>query len=89
MGGVVLEFVVKVHTEDGSYWAQVVELPGVFASGDTLDELVEALGEAISLYRNEAGGEVVDLTPVDEAAEELLEGAKKASTQELRIAVPA
>jgi predicted RNase H-like HicB family nuclease len=45
------EFTVKVHEESGSLWAEVVELPGCFASGDNLDELQEALEEAISLYR--------------------------------------
>src|SRR5205823_2992920 len=36
--------------EDGSYWAKVQELPGCFASGFTLDELREALFEAIQLW---------------------------------------
>ena len=45
------EFTVNLHQEeDGSFWAEVVELPGCFASGDNLDELREALEEAISLY---------------------------------------
>ena len=42
---------VEVHNEDGVLWGQVVELPGVFATGDDLDELAEALGEAIALYQ--------------------------------------
>jgi predicted RNase H-like HicB family nuclease len=37
------------HEEDGTYWAEVRDLPGCFASGDTLDELREAIAEAISL----------------------------------------
>jgi len=44
------EFTVRVQHEDGSYWAEVVELPGCFASGFTMDELIEGLSEAISLY---------------------------------------
>jgi predicted RNase H-like HicB family nuclease len=32
---------------DGSLWAEVDELPGCFATGGDLNELVEALGEAI------------------------------------------
>ena len=35
--------------DDGSYWAEVKELPGCFASGHTLDELQEALLEAIEV----------------------------------------
>ena len=42
---------VEVHDEDGVLWGQVVELPGCFATGETLDELMEALGEAIALYQ--------------------------------------
>jgi predicted RNase H-like HicB family nuclease len=41
---------VDVHHEDGAYWAEVRELPGCFAAGDTLAELVESVEEAISLY---------------------------------------
>ena len=43
-------YIVRVHPEEGSFWAEVRELPGCFASGDSMDELWEALGEAISLY---------------------------------------
>jgi predicted RNase H-like HicB family nuclease len=42
---------VEIHDEDGVFWGQVVELPGVFATGEDLDELTEALGEAIALYQ--------------------------------------
>ena len=35
-------YMVLVHEEEdkevGGYWAEVVELPGCFASGDTLDD---------------------------------------------------
>lgn len=48
-----MELHVRVHHEDGAYWAEVVELPGCFASGDTLDELAAALKEAVALYRDE------------------------------------
>jgi predicted RNase H-like HicB family nuclease len=47
----------KLHHEDGSYWAQVVELPGCFATGDTLDELTEALNETVRMYLAEDGQE--------------------------------
>jgi predicted RNase H-like HicB family nuclease len=40
-----------VHEEDdGSYWAEVQELPGCFASGFSLEELREALFEAMQLW---------------------------------------
>ena len=44
------EFRVFVHDEDASYWAEVEGLPGCFASGRDLDELREAVVEAITLY---------------------------------------
>jgi predicted RNase H-like HicB family nuclease len=45
-----MDLSVVVHHEDSSYWAEVKELPGCFASGDNFDELVESLKEAIQLY---------------------------------------
>jgi predicted RNase H-like HicB family nuclease len=43
-----------VHEEDdhevGGYWAEVIELPGCFASGDTLDELEGDIRGAIETY---------------------------------------
>lgn len=38
-----------IHTEGDGYWAEVKELPGCFATGDT----VEALREGISLCLDE------------------------------------
>jgi hypothetical protein len=46
---------VEIHQEDGVLWGQVVELPGWFATGQDLDELAEALGEAILLYQAKTG----------------------------------
>lgn len=59
------EYTVRVHHEDDSLWAEVIELPGVFATGDTMDELAESLGEAISLYLDDDphGGRVVWQSP--------------------------
>lgn len=33
--------------EDGGYWAEVPELPGLVTEGDTLDELYANLQEAV------------------------------------------
>ncbi len=46
-----MEYRVVIHQEDGSYWGEVPELPGCFASCATLDELKDAAAEAIALYR--------------------------------------
>jgi predicted RNase H-like HicB family nuclease len=36
--------------EDGTYWAEVLLLPGCFVSGDSIEEIEEALQEALGLY---------------------------------------
>jgi predicted RNase H-like HicB family nuclease len=47
---------VRVRFEDESFWATVDEYPGVFATGDTLDELRESLEEGISLILGSTAG---------------------------------
>jgi len=45
-------YTVIVHEEEeGGYWAEVEELPGCFASGETLDELERDVKEAIEHWR--------------------------------------
>jgi predicted RNase H-like HicB family nuclease len=45
-----MELHATIHEDDdGSYWAEVKELPGCFASGATFAELHEALIEAIGM----------------------------------------
>lgn len=44
-----VQYTVIVHNEDGSLWAEVREVPGCFASGRDLEELTEALQEALSM----------------------------------------
>jgi predicted RNase H-like HicB family nuclease len=44
-----MELTVVVHQEPDGFWSEVDELPGCFASGRTLGELAEALGEAVGL----------------------------------------
>jgi len=78
------EYIVKVHHEDdGSTWAEVLDLPGCFASGDSMEELWDALGEAISLYLDDdpGAGSITD-TP---------EPARPRSLQvdEMRVRIPA
>jgi predicted RNase H-like HicB family nuclease len=45
-----MEYTATIHREDDHYWAEVDQLPGCFATGDSAGELVEAVSEAISLY---------------------------------------
>jgi predicted RNase H-like HicB family nuclease len=50
-----VEYRAIVHHEEGSLWVEVTEMPGCFASGETMDELIEALTEAMSLYMTSSG----------------------------------
>lgn len=42
--------VVVYPAEEGGYWARVPALPGVYAQGETTDELEANIREAIGLY---------------------------------------
>jgi predicted RNase H-like HicB family nuclease len=42
---------VLVHeAEEGGYWAEVPALPGCFSEGDTLEEMMHNIREAIECY---------------------------------------
>lgn len=56
-----MELHAVIHEEGGSYWAEVKELPGCFASGHDLEEVRQGLVEAIELVlgsKQEIGGPV-------------------------------
>lgn len=63
---------IHVHREDGpdgELWADIDELPGCFASGRDMNELREALNEAVSLYLSEPGRpEQIELDVTEEHA---------------------
>lgn len=42
-----------VHFEEDQIWAEVDDLPGCFAAGRNMEELQEALAEAIGFYLTE------------------------------------
>jgi predicted RNase H-like HicB family nuclease len=47
-------YTVRVHHEPGEQlWAEVLELPGVFATGTDMEDLRQALSEAMSMYLSE------------------------------------
>ncbi len=41
---------IAIHEEGDSLWAEVLELPGCFATGSTPQELQLALEEAVGMY---------------------------------------
>ena len=49
---------VIVRKECGRYCAEVIDLPGCFTEGDTLDELDANLREAIGLYLEDNPNEI-------------------------------
>jgi len=57
-----IELAVQVHEEGGMYWAEVPSHRGLFASGETMDELIEALGEAWALYTSDDSAEAPKAT---------------------------
>jgi predicted RNase H-like HicB family nuclease len=66
---------VNVRHEDGSLWATVEEFPGVFGTGDNLEELRESLEDGIALVLERPNGELptltlqpLDLAPVETTA---------------------
>lgn len=59
----------RIRMEDGAFWATVAEFPGVFATGQTLEELRASLEEGIALYVAKSGEDVrpVHLPPLKPA----------------------
>ena len=43
----------KVHKEGKGYWAQGMELPGCFTQGNTMEELLDNMQDALNLYVDE------------------------------------
>jgi predicted RNase H-like HicB family nuclease len=62
-----IELDVVVHREDGMYWAEVPSHPGLFASGKSIDELVDAVGEAWVLYNHDESAAETAPAPAAEA----------------------
>jgi predicted RNase H-like HicB family nuclease len=76
-----IEIQALVHEEDGSFWAEVPSCPGLFATGDTLDELAEALREGWALYH--------DVEPPAEEIHGLHGSNSLGATSSLTLRVPA
>ena len=51
-----MKYIVLVHEdlEFGGYWGECPELPGCFSQGETVDELMEHMKEAVELYLDES-----------------------------------
>lgn len=42
----------KIHSEDNGYWAECIELEGCNTQGDSLEELIKNIKEALEVYLN-------------------------------------
>jgi len=46
-----MEYSVLVHkAEEGGFWVEVAALPGCYSQGETVEEALENVKEAIALY---------------------------------------
>lgn len=45
-----LSLKVRIHKEKEGYWAEVLDLPGVYSQGDTLSEVKENIKDAIDTW---------------------------------------
>ena len=46
-----MEYSVVVHeAEEGGFWVEVPALPGCYSQGESIDEVLENVKEAIELY---------------------------------------
>lgn len=68
-------YTVHIHDDDDSLWAEVVELPGCFASGNDQQELEDNIAEAIGLYLS-APGSICKATVVEVGPAERIEERK-------------
>jgi predicted RNase H-like HicB family nuclease len=78
-----IEIRALVHEEDGSFWAEVPSCPGLFASGFTLDELVEGLREAWVVYHDDEPDDRGSVHAADDSRP--ADGASGTSSLTLRV----
>jgi predicted RNase H-like HicB family nuclease len=49
--GFTMEYTILIHKADeGGFWAEVPALPGCFSQGETIEETIEHVKEAIELH---------------------------------------
>ena len=69
------KYIVLIHKDEAhGYWGECPELPGCFSQGDTANELMEHMKEAIALYLNEEPLSEEELQALKEAEAEIAAG---------------
>jgi predicted RNase H-like HicB family nuclease len=51
-----MKYKLIIEKNKDGYWSQVDQLPTVFSSGESIEQLIENTKEAIEIYYNETGG---------------------------------
>ena len=69
-----MKYTIVIHRaeQDGGFWGECLELPGCYSQGETLNELMQNMQEAIELYLDEPETEKVNIFPVEEIRELIL-----------------
>jgi len=71
--------IIRWDPEVKVYWAEVIELPGCYTQGDTIEEVKKNLHEAIALYLEEEEvkiEEIIDLVEIEILAEKKVKDLK-------------
>lgn len=63
-----MKYTIIIHKDIqvGGYWGECSELPGCYSQGETIDELMKNIREAVELYVDE---ENTNMFPVEEIRE--------------------
>ncbi len=67
-----MKYTIVIHRDEqeGGFWGECQELPGCYSQGETLNELMQNMQEAIELYLEEP--DKVNIFPVEEIRELIL-----------------
>ena len=67
-----MKYIVLIHEdiESKGYWGECPELPGCYSQGETIEELMEHMKEAVELYLDES--EPIEISSVKEIRELVL-----------------
>lgn len=59
-----MDYTVIIHdAEEGGYWVEVPALPGCFSQGETMEEALRNIEEAIALHLEALAEEGIDAPP--------------------------
>ncbi len=54
--------------EEGGFWCECPQLPGCYTQGETVDELMQNMKEAVALYLEDPGGVQFPIEEIRELA---------------------